>query len=132
MSLFDGMIRIQGVTFLMLFMFGIAGAGYLLGRITVKGVSLGTAGVFIAALLFGCFFYPQLAEQTPSYTGNALKIIENLGLVFFVTAVGFIAGPGFFADLRRNVTSDVLQGLVIILAGGLSAVVCIFFARATM
>ena len=27
--------------------------GYLLGRITIKGVSLGTAGVFLVAILYG-------------------------------------------------------------------------------
>lgn len=132
MNLLAGMILIRGVTYLMLFIFGIGGVGYLLGRISVKGVRLGTAGVFIAALLFGCFFYSQLAVETSSYTGNALKIIENLGLILFVTAVGFIAGPGFFANMKKNVTSYVLQGLVIILAGGLSAVACILFARATV
>ena len=30
--------------------------GYCLGRISVKGVSLGTAGVFLTALLFGYLF----------------------------------------------------------------------------
>lgn len=132
MSLFQGTILIRGITYLMLFVFGIAGVGYLLGRVTIRGVSLGTAGVFIAALLFGCFFYPQLATETSSYTGSALKIIENLGLILFVTAVGFIAGPGFFANMKKNITSYVLQGLVIILAGGLSAIACILFAQATM
>ena len=34
--------------------------GYALGRITVKGIELGTAGVFIVALLYGCFFYHNL------------------------------------------------------------------------
>jgi len=33
--------------------FAISAIGYLLGRITVKGISLGTAGVLLAALLFG-------------------------------------------------------------------------------
>lgn len=132
MNLFQGTILIRGITYLMLFVFGIAGVGYLLGRVTIRGVSLGTAGVFIAALLFGCFFYPQLAAETSSYTGSALKIIENLGLILFVTAVGFIAGPGFFANMKKNITSYVLQGLVIILAGGLSAIACILFGQATM
>ena len=56
-----------------------------------------TAGVFVAALLFGCFCYPSLAGQLSvdgvSYVTDGLKIVENLGLMFFVTAVGFIARP---------------------------------------
>ena len=47
---------ITGITMLMLSIFVIAALGYMLGRINIKGVSLGTAGVFIVALLFGAFF----------------------------------------------------------------------------
>ena len=44
-----------GVAFFMLSMFAILAVGYLLGRITIKGISLGSAGVFLVALVFGCF-----------------------------------------------------------------------------
>ena len=91
MDLFNGTISITGVTFLMFCVLAIAAVGYALGRITIKGVCLGTAGVFIVAILFGCFFYEPLAVQTEGYTGSALKIVENLGLILFVTSVGFIA-----------------------------------------
>jgi len=42
-----------------------------------------------------------------------------------VTSVGFIAGPKFFGNFKRNFKSYVLLGLIIILAGGLSAAGCI-------
>lgn len=130
MSLFGGVIPITGVTFLLFSILVIAAAGYLLGRITIKGVSLGTAGVFITALLYGCLFYNNLSVQLPEYTKNALKIVENLGLVLFVTSVGFIAGPKFFSNMKKNFKSYVLLGLIIIIAGGLAAVACIFIGRA--
>lgn len=129
MSLFGGVISVSGVSFLMFSVFLIAAVGYLLGRITVKGVSLGTAGVFIIALLFGCLFYSKLDAQLSGYTKNALKIVENMGLILFVTAVGFIAGPKFFGSLKKNFKSYVLLGGVIILSGGLAAVVCILIGR---
>ena len=47
MNLFNGVISITGIGFLMFVIFIVAGLGYLLGRVTIKGVSLGTAGVFI-------------------------------------------------------------------------------------
>lgn len=131
MNLFGGVIPVTGITFLVFCIFAIATTGYALGRITIKGVSLGTAGVFIMALLFGCFFYKDLDAQLPEYTKNALKIVENLGLILFVTAVGFIAGPKFFGNMKKNLTSYVLLGFIIILAGGLSAVTCIYIGRAT-
>jgi putative transport protein len=89
--------------------------------------------VFIVALLFGCFFYAPLSEQVAmkvngeavSYISNGLKILENLGLMLFVTAVGFIAGPNFFAGLKKNFKSYILLGAAIIIAGALACIICV-------
>lgn len=133
MNLFGGVISIQSITFLMFTVFAIAALGYVLGRITIKGVSLGTAGVFIVALLFGCFFYDDLSAglmiAETSYVSNALKIVENMGLILFVTSVGFIAGPNFFGNFKKNFKSYVLLALVIIIAGGLSCAGCILVGK---
>lgn len=126
-------ISIGSVAFLMFSVFLIAAVGYLLGRITIKGISLGTAGVFIIALLYGCFFYDNLAENLlageASYVGNALKIVENIGLILFVTSVGFIAGPNFFGNFKKNFKNYVLLGLVIIVTGGLACAGCIMIDK---
>lgn len=140
MTLFGGVIPISGIAFLMFCLLAVAFVGYALGRITIKGVNLGTAGVFIVALLFGCFFFEPLSAQlmlkgadgaaSVAYVEQALKIVENLGLILFVTSVGFIAGPKFFGNMKKNFKSYVLIGLFIIIAGGLSAVACIYMGRA--
>ncbi len=126
-----GVLSIKTISFLIFCVFAIAGLGYLLGRITIKGVSLGTAGVFIVALLFGALLYNPLAEQLKvagtTYVTNALKIVENLGLILFVTSVGFIAGPNFFGDFKRNFKSYIVLGLIIILVGGISCWACTWF-----
>ena len=132
MQLFGGVISISGITFLMFSIFAIIAVGFALGRITVKGISLGDAGVFIVALLFGCLFYGDLAAQLPGFTDKALKIVESLGLILFVTSVGFIAGPKFFGNFKKNFKSYVVLALVVILAGGLAAVGCIYFGRGVM
>lgn len=145
MNLFGGVLSVTGISFLMLSVMAVAAVGYALGRITVKGVKLGTAGVFIVALVFGALFFkfiePQLVmkytqtvdeetvTQSLSYAGNALKIVENLGLILFVTSVGFIAGPNFFKNLKKNFKSYIVLGLVIIIAGGLTCVACYFIGR---
>ena len=129
MNLFGGVVPISGITFLMFCLFSILAVGYALGRITIKGVSLGSAGVFIVALLFGCFFYGNLDAQLPSYTTNALKIVENLGLILFVSSVGFIAGPKFFSNMKKNFTSYVMLGLVIIVTGAIAAVACVYVGK---
>ncbi len=138
MNLFGGVISITGISFLMLSVFIIAAVGYALGRITIKGVCLGTAGVFIVALLFGALFsgtisstvVQKLSDGTVvDISSNALKIVENLGLILFVTAVGFIAGPNFFKNLKKNFKSYIVLGLVIIAVGGLSCIACYYIGR---
>ncbi|MBQ3100523.1 MAG: permease [Clostridia bacterium] len=111
--------------------------GYLLGRITVKGVSLGDAGVFIIALVCGALLFSVseggeliFKASTKAYDfGDALSLIESLGLILFVTSVGFIAGPKFFGNFKRNFKSYVLLGIIIILAGGLAAAGCIWMGE---
>ena len=136
MSLFGGTITVSGISFLMFCVFAILVLGYALGRIKIKGISLGDAGVFIVALLFGVFFYEPLESQLvvngvvqAGFADKALEIIESLGLILFVTSVGFIAGPGFFCNLKKNFKSYALLSLVIVLSGGLSAIGCIFVGR---
>lgn len=122
-----------GVTFMMLCLFAVLAVGYLLGRISMKGISLGSAGVFIVALIFGCFFYNDLSDaltvNNATFVKDALKVIENIGLMFFVTAVGFIAGPGFVSNFKKNFKSYVLLGLVIIVAGAAVCAGCILVDR---
>ena len=141
-------LKIENVLFLVFSVFTIAALGYLLGRVTIKGVNLGTAGVFIVALIFGCFFFnpidsmfpglantaiaewwPNLSEQLPGYVSNGLKIVENIGLMLFVTAVGFIAGPKFFGNLKKNFKTFILLGVVIIISGALVCAGCIGINR---
>ena len=126
---FGSVFSVTGISFLLLSVFAVAVSGYFLGRVKVKGVCLGAAGVFITALLFGGLAYgplsDQLAGEGGSYAGSALKIVENVGLALFVSSVGFIAGPNFFSGLRRNFRSYFLLALLIIAAATLSCIFCI-------
>ena len=133
MTLLGGVLSVKGMAFLMFSILIVTALGYMLGRITIKGVSLGTAGVFIVALLYGALFYEDLVAvlKTPELTSQSLKVVEQLGLIFFVTAVGFIAGPKFFKNLKKNFKSYILLGLIIILSGGLVTVGCYYFGITT-
>ena len=129
MVLFGETLKIQGVSFLLFSVLAIATVGYLLGRVTVKGVNLGTAGVFLAALLYGCLFYDQLVAQLGGFVGNGLKIIETLGLILFVTSVGFIAGPKFFGNLKKNFKTYIVLGLLIIVSGAAVCSACVLIQQ---
>ena len=133
MTLFGGVISISNLSTLLFVVFTVLMLGYALGRITIKGISLGDAGVFIVALLFGALFFHVTelgalvfdASSKPYDFNSGLSLVESLGLILFVTSVGFIAGPKFFGNFKRNFKSYVLLGLVVILAGGLAAAGCI-------
>jgi len=119
-------------------LFVVTALGYLLGRITIKGVNLGTAGVFLVAILFGylCTLIPSdlpviSALRLEAGKGNTTfykSVIQNVGLVLFVGSVGFIAGPKFFRDLKKNFKTYILMGIVIILIGTALAVLFTFIS----
>ncbi len=133
MSLFNGVISISSIYTLLFVVFGVLLAGYALGRITIKGISLGDAGVFMIALVAGALLFRVnsagellfAASPTPYDFSDGLSIVESLGLVLFVTSVGYIAGPKFFGNFKKNFKSYVLLGLTMVSTGGLVAVGCI-------
>ena len=115
--------------------FLIVSLGYLLGGIEIKGVSLGTAGVFLVAILIGwvCTL-PfgdiellknfHMTSTTDAIVKNFKGPIQNIGLILFVGSVGFIAGPKFFKDLVKNFKTYIVIGLLVIVSGTAVAVIC--------
>ena len=94
--------------------FAILALGYIIGRITVCGLNLGSAGVLLVALVFGHF-----GATVPDVVGD-------MGLILFVTAVGLIAGPKFFRNFKVNAKSYILLGVIIIASGALACVAGVF------
>lgn len=103
--------------------------GFLLGGIKIKGISLGTAGVLLVAILAGVVFYlcsddlgntvltvggKQIAFWN-SGVSSTFSLISNLGTVMFVTAVGLIAGPKFFRSFNKSMIAYVAMGASIII-----------------
>lgn len=116
-------------------LFVIVAFGYLLGGIEIKGVSLGTAGVFLVAILVGWLCTLDFADvpllgnfhiasESDSIVKTFKSTIQNTGLILFVGAVGFIAGPNFFKDLAKNFKTYIVLGVVIILSGTGVAIAC--------
>lgn len=119
MEIITSFFVLKSGTLVLLNVFLIAAIGYLIGKITIKGISLGTAAVFLVALVFG-----HLSTSMPEsiFAVAMPKFVSNLGLVLFVASVGFIAGPNFFGNLKKNAKSYVLLGFIIILAGALACI----------
>ena len=117
-------------------MFIILALGYALGAIKIKGVSLGSAGVLLVAIIVGVIFFlsgnkdadNKLTEFAftvgskeivlwGSSTQSVFKTVQNLGTILFVTSVGLIAGPKFFRSFNKSMISYVIMGAGIVLCG---------------
>lgn len=137
------LFNLKGISLVLFMLFAILFIGYALGRINIKGISLGSAAIFLVALVFGHFkgvlvgyksgseiVEGQIAGWASSLSSidTYFKLFQNLGLVLFVTAVGLIAGPTFFKNLKKNAKSYVFLGAIVILTGSIVTALIILFA----
>lgn len=136
MSLFGGLISIGNVSLLLLVIFSVLFLGYILGRIKIKGISLGDSGVFLVALLIGALFFgvdesgALLFNFSNNYNfSSSLSLIESLGLILFVTSVGYMAGPRFIQNLKSNFKRYAPLGVLIPLMGGIIGIGCILLGE---
>jgi putative transport protein len=96
----------------LLLLFIVAALGYVIGRIKVRGFSLGVSAVLFVGLFFGAL-NPEL--KLP-------EIIYTLGLVLFVYTIGLSSARGFFAAFKRKGLRDnALVLTMLILAAILAA-----------
>jgi putative transport protein len=68
--------------------------GVLLGKIQIKNVKLGIAGVLFSGLLIAHFG----AQANP----ETLHFMREFGLILFVYAIGIDVGPRFFSTFRND------------------------------
>lgn len=84
-------------------------AGLLLGKLKVKGISLGITWVlFVGIGLSACGI---------ACNHDMLHVIKEFGLILFVTAVGLQVGPGFFASFKKGGLAMNLMALVNVALG---------------
>ena len=93
--------------------------GLGLGKIHLRGISLGVTFVFFTGIFAGHLGF--------SIDPSMLTYAESFGLVLFVYALGLQVGPGFFSSFQRGGCQLNLLGLGVILLGTIMAVVLTFF-----
>ena len=112
--------------------------GFLVGGVKVKGISLGTAGVLLTAIIAGVIFFLcrdknlyaleeivecrlTVGQKTITFwdagVSSTFSLISNIGTVMFVTAVGLIAGPKFFRSFNKSMMAYVAMGAIIVVLG---------------
>ena len=77
-------------------LFVVAGFGYLIGKVQIRGNSLGVSAVLFTGLYFGA-----LDERF-----TIPDIILQMGLAIFVYSVGLSSGPAFFDMYRKHGLKD--------------------------
>ena len=95
-----------------LLLFVVAALGYLVGKVSIKGNSLGVSAVLFVGLGIGAI-HPDF---------NVDNIIFQLGLVFFVYSVGLSSGPAFFQSFQKNGMRDISFVLVMLFISALVAI----------
>lgn len=102
---------------LVLYSFVIA-AGVYLGKLKIKGVSLGVTFVLFVGILMGHFGY-VVGEGT-------LKFLREFGLILFIFSIGLQVGPGFFSSFKEGgIRLNMLAVLMIVL--NVAIVLCVYF-----
>lgn len=91
----------------------ITAVGLALGKLRVKGVSLGVTFVFFTGILAG--------HLGLSIDPAMLHYAESFGLVIFVYELGLKVGPGFFESFRSGGLGLNMLGLGVIAVGTATA-----------
>lgn len=83
--------------------------GLSLGKLKVKGVSLGLAWILFIGLVFG--------HYSLNLDAHLLHFLKEFGLILFVYSIGLEVGPGFFSSFKNGGKSlNVLSIIVVALS----------------
>jgi putative transport protein len=99
----------------LLLLFGVLGVGAVIGRISVRGISLGAAAVLFSAI--GVTAWADsfgIAVEIP-------EVVGFLGLAVFAFVTGITSGPNFFHTLR-TAWPVMLAVAAVLVAGAATAV----------
>ncbi|MFW6052007.1 MAG: aspartate:alanine exchanger family transporter [Myxococcota bacterium] len=101
----------------LLLTFLVALLGLAFGNLKIKGIGFGSSGVLIAAMVAG-----YLYELEP------ITILQDLGIVLFLLAVGLEAGPSFFRSFKKHGRKFITNVLVLLAVAGVTTVAIIVVA----
>lgn len=95
-----------------------AALGLMVGKIKVKGISLGGAGALFVGILMG-----HLGLRLDP---GVLHFMQEFGLILFVYTIGMQVGPGFIDSIRRHgLVLNVLAVSVVLM--GVIVTLCLYF-----
>ncbi|MGL4992937.1 MAG: aspartate:alanine exchanger family transporter [Bacteroidales bacterium] len=95
-------------------LFVIIALGFMLGRVSIGGISLDVSAVIFSALLFGHF-----GVIVP-------KELGDFGMVLFIFTIGVQAGPGFFESFRSKGKTLIIVTVLLIVSAAVTATASMF------
>ncbi|SKC46093.1 AspT/YidE/YbjL antiporter duplication domain-containing protein [Bacteroidales bacterium WCE2008] len=115
MNLINNLLQEPSSVQAIVVIFLIMAMGHALGKLKIKGVSLGVTFVFFCGIIAGHF----------GLTGNPvmLSFAQDFGLIIFVYALGLQVGPGFFNSFRRGGLKLNMLSLLVVFLGTAMAVI---------
>jgi len=90
-------------------------SGVLLGKLKIKGISLGITFVLFAGIFMGHLGF--------SANQKVVEFVRDFGLILFVFSVGLQVGPGFFSSFRRGGVTMNLMAVSVVLLGALTTLI---------
>lgn len=103
----------QSVSSTLLFLCMAAFLGILIGKIEIKKIKLGIAGVLFSGLL--------ITHLGAPIDEHILHFVRDFGLILFVYSIGLDMGPRFFTSFKRDgVVLNLLAGGIVLMGFGLA------------
>ncbi|MDR2910723.1 MAG: putative transporter [Bacteroidales bacterium] len=94
MNVMHEFLTTQSIASTMLYLCMTAFTGVMLGKLEIKGIKLGIAGVLFTGIFIAHF-------RAPIDT-HILHFIRDFGLVLFVYSIGLSMGPRFFSSFKKD------------------------------
>ncbi|NLX73282.1 MAG: putative transporter [Bacteroidales bacterium] len=109
MEFFKDLLNGSGIATTILYLSLTAFVGVLIGKIEIKKVKLGVAGVLFSGLFF--------AHIGAKFDPHVLHFVREFGLILFVYAIGIDVGPRFVSTFRNEGLKLNLFAVGIVLSG---------------
>jgi putative transport protein len=118
MEFIKSLFASQGTASTILYISLAAFLGILLGKIEIRKVRLGIAGV-----LFTGLFFTQMGAK---FDINVLNFVRDFGLILFVYAIGIDVGPRFFSSFKQEGMKMNILAIGLIVMGLITAYIIYF------
>ena len=92
MEWFCSLLWGEGIAHTILVLAIVIAAGIMLGKLKIKGVSLGVTWILFVGIVAGHFGL--------TLNHDTLHFIKEFGLILFVFSIGLQVGPGFFSSFK--------------------------------